>query len=45
MLQRDWFDAGSAVFEGLTEDPASYPPLNDKYFNKNIFRKSVKKSC
>lgn len=29
MLQRDGF-AGSAVFDGVTEDPASYPPLNDR---------------
>ena len=29
MFQRDWFEAGSAVFEGLTEDPASFPPLSD----------------
>lgn len=26
----DWFEAGSAVFEGVTEDPASLPPLNDR---------------
>ena len=25
----DWFDAGSAIFDGVTNDPSFYPPLND----------------
>ncbi len=25
----DWFDAGSAIFDGIIDDPALYPPLND----------------
>ncbi|WP_295407301.1 hypothetical protein [uncultured Thiocystis sp.] len=30
MVKLEWFNAGSAVFEGVTEDPASFPPLNDR---------------
>ena len=30
MFQREWFEAGSAVFEATTADPASFPPLNDR---------------
>ena len=34
MVKLEWFDAGSAVFEGMTEDPASFPPLNDRQIQR-----------